>query len=92
MWALLLVGGLAIGDHEPSRLAAQEAITRISIEPIGRIRIGMTINEVNRILNELPMVCCRLDIANQPIRNYLENNIKIAYSKSFKVIGVQRLR
>lgn len=92
MLALLLVCSLSIGDHEPSSVVAQEAITRTSIEPIGRIRIGMTINEVDRILNETPVVCCGLGIANRPIRNYPENNIKVAYSTSFKVIEVRRLR
>lgn len=52
MWALLLMGSLAIGDHEPSRLAVQEAMTRTDVEPIGRIHVGMTVDEVDKALGE----------------------------------------
>jgi len=94
MWALLLVGSLAIGDHEPSRLAAQEVMTRTRPDPIQSIRVGMTPNEVQQVIDE-PFI--RLFSNNFLDREsgfhyhyYPMSNIEVMYSKSFNVLHCWR--
>jgi len=77
MMALLLMTGLAIGDHESSSPVAQEVMTRTELEPIGRIRVGMTENEVEMVLGEQSSI--GVGIGTVYILPYYKSRISVVF-------------